>query len=58
MIAITLRFDDDLFPTYGGKQAGKFLLEMVKENPSLAVQAAQEFQVKGDFGVFTERREP
>ncbi len=56
MIALTLRFEDDTFPTMKGKQAGEFLLDMLKENPGFAMRAAEQIEVAGEFGKFTEKR--
>jgi hypothetical protein len=56
MISLTLRFQDDTFPNFAGQNAGKFLLDMLKENPHFALQAADEIEVKGSFGKFVEER--
>lgn len=56
MIALTLRFDDGTFPTMKGQDAGRFLLDMLKEHPDFAMKAAEEIEVKGDFGRFVEER--
>jgi len=58
MISLTLRYDSGLFPTMHGRDAGEFLLSMLKENPAFALTAAEELEVKGEFGKFIERREP
>lgn len=56
MISLTLRFQPDTFPSMKGQEAARFLLDMLKEHPDFAMKAAQEIEVKGEFGKFREER--
>ncbi len=56
MIALTLRFDESAFSSMDGREAGRFFLAMLVEDPAFAMKAADEIEVKGDFGRFVEER--
>lgn len=57
MISLTLRFSEDSLPRLSGEDAAKFVLDILKENPSFAVKAATEIEVKGPtIGRMVEQR--
>lgn len=56
MIAVTLRFDEDAISHISGEAAGQYVLQMLKEQPKLAVDAARQVDVWGPWGKITETR--
>ena len=53
-MTVTLEIPDDLFPSLRGQDAARFILQMVKEDPELALKAATEIELRGTFGRISE----